>query len=271
MTWQALLMTVLVQWLVFAAVMAGAWLLRRRTGNSGFVDACWSLGLGAVAAAGAIAPVASNAEPLRQGIVAGLVLLWSIRLGAQIVQRALHSEDDPRYAALAEGWGGDAERRMFLFLQAQAAVSVPMLLAVTIAAHRPGAAPDLMDLGGIALLLAAIAGEGIADRQLWHFRRDPANRGKVCDRGLWSWSRHPNYFFEWLAWLAYPLIAISTAGGYPIALLALGAPVTMYVLLVHVSGIPLLEAHMLESRGDAYRRYQERTSAFFPLPPSRQG
>ena len=101
--------------------------------------------------------------------------------------------------------------------------------------------------------------------ELKRFRQDPANRGRVCDVGLWRWSRHPNYFFEWFGWLAYPVIALSF--DYPWGLASLLAPVFMYWILVHVTGIPPLEEQMLRSRGERYRDYQSRTSRFFPLPP----
>ncbi len=123
----------------------------------------------------------------------------------------------------------------------------------------------LQDYLGALILLAGIAGEALADAQLKKFRNDPANKGRVCDVGLWRWSRHPNYFFEWLGWLAYPVIAISPH--YAWGWVALLAPAFMYWILVHVTGIPPLEAQMLRSRGERYRDYQARTSAFFPLPP----
>ena len=107
---------------------------------------------------------------------------------------------------------------------------------------------------------------------LQQFGADPANNGKVCDVGLWRLSRHPNYFFEWLGWLAYPMIAIDLGGAYPGGWLAILAPMLMYYLLVHVSGIPPLEEHMLKSRGEAFRDYQRRVNAFWPIPgaePSR--
>jgi steroid 5-alpha reductase family enzyme len=113
--------------------------------------------------------------------------------------------------------------------------------------------------------LVALGGEAVADRQLRGFRTDPGNRNRICDQGLWGWSRHPNYFFEWLHWCAYPLLAIA-AGWWP-ATLALIGPTLMYWLLVHVSGIPPLEAQMLRSRGEAYRDYQRRVSGFFPRAP----
>jgi steroid 5-alpha reductase family enzyme len=101
---------------------------------------------------------------------------------------------------------------------------------------------------------------------LRRFRADPTHHGQVCDTGLWRLSRHPNYFFEWLGWLAYPLLAIDPAGGYPWGWLALAGPALIYWLLVHVSGIPPLEAQMLRSRGERYRTYQARTRPFLPFP-----
>jgi steroid 5-alpha reductase family enzyme len=107
----------------------------------------------------------------------------------------------------------------------------------------------------------------MADRQLRAFAHNPKNRGKVCDAGLWAWSRHPNYFFEWIGWFAYALFAIDLSGGHVWGWLALTGPAFMYWLLVHVSGIPPLEAHMLRSRKKAFADYQKRVPAFFPSPP----
>ena len=124
---------------------------------------------------------------------------------------------------------------------------------------------DVRDLLGVAIFGIAVVGESVADRQMAQFRADPANRGKICDVGLWSWSRHPNYFFEWLMWLSYPAIAIGL--DYPAGFLALGAPITMYWLLVHVSGVPPLEQHLARSRPEAFQRYSRRVSMFWPRPP----
>ena len=118
----------------------------------------------------------------------------------------------------------------------------------------------------MALLVGALAGEAVSDWQLRRFKSDPANRGRICEAGLWSLSRHPNYFFEWLCWLAYPLIAIDLSGANPLGWISLLAPACMYWVLVHVSGIPPLEAHMLRTRGEQFRALQARTRAFFPFP-----
>ena len=250
------------------AVMSLAWLIWRRTGNSGWVDTVWTFGLGAVGIVAALLPLAGgNANTARQFLVAALVAVWALRLGLHIALRTARITDDPRYAKLAAGWGADAPRQMFWLLQKQALVSIPLALSMLLAAHNPAPGLRAQDWLGAAVLAIAIAGEGLADAQLRAFRHDPANKGRVCDAGLWGWSRHPNYFFEWFGWLAYAVIAIDFSGAYPWGFVALAGPACMYWLLVYVSGIPPLEAHMRETRGKAFADYAARTSAFFPLPP----
>jgi steroid 5-alpha reductase family enzyme len=249
-----------------SSVMAAAWYLQQRTGNSGWVDVTWSLGVGGIAAIAAVWPLGFEWPHWRQLIVAVLAASWCLRLGAHIAGRTRSSSDDPRYSNLIMQWGSAAPRRMFWFLQSQAAVGIVLALSIVIAAHNPNPNLRIQDLIGLVILLVAIAGEAVADQQLRTFKSDPANRKGVCDVGLWRWSRHPNYFFEWSSWLAYPIIAIDFTGQNPFGWLALAAPACMYWVLVHVSGIPPLEDHMLRSRGEAFRAYQKRTSAFFPLP-----
>jgi steroid 5-alpha reductase family enzyme len=246
-------------------LMAGAWMVQQRTGNSGWVDTIWTLSLGLVGAGSALWPVAGAAPNARQWLVAGLVAIWSLRLGVHIAIRSAGITDDPRYAAFAREWGVDSPRRMFIFLQNQGFSSIPLVFAIFVAARFPQDALRLQDYLGALILFVGIAGEALADAQLKSFRENLANKGRVCDVGLWRWSRHPNYFFEWFGWLAYPVIALST--GYVWGWAALLAPVFMYWILVYVTGIPPLEAQMLRSRGDRYRDYQSRTSQFFPLPP----
>ena len=251
--------------LMLAVLMAFAWVVQQRTGNSGWVDTIWTFAVGLVGAGSALWPVAGEGPNIRQWLVAGLVAVWSLRLGTHIAIRTAGISDDPRYAAFAAEWGLNAPWRMFIFLQNQALGSVPLVFSIFVAAHVPVPTLRIQDVVGAMILLIGIAGEALADAQLRRFRHDPANHGKVCATGLWSWSRHPNYFFEWFGWLAYPVIALSI--GYPWGWASLLAPVFMYWILVHVTGIPPLEAQMLRSRGERYRAYQSRTSMFFPSPP----
>jgi steroid 5-alpha reductase family enzyme len=252
------------------AIMAGAWLVWRLTQNSGWIDTTWTFGLGAVGACGALAPALhSSLVTPRQIPVAALIAVWALRLGLHIARRTSGITDDPRYGKMVRDWGADASRQMFFLVEKQALVSIPLALSIVLAAWNPLPGLRAQDYLGALVLLVAIAGEGLADAQLRRFRADPANRHRICDDGLWAWSRHPNYFFEWFGWLAYPLLAIDLGGGYPLGFVALIGPLCMYWLLVHVSGIPPLEAHMLERRGDQFRAYQRSTNAFFPAPPRR--
>jgi steroid 5-alpha reductase family enzyme len=252
-------------------LMTMAWAVQQRTGNSGWVDTIWTFAVGLTGAGSALWPVAGASPNPRQWLVAALVAIWSSRLGVHIAIRTAGISDDPRYAAFAEEWGVNSARRMFIFLQNQALGSIPLAFAIFVAARFPLATLRAQDYLGALILVAGIAGEALADAQLKRFREQPANKGRVCDAGLWRWSRHPNYFFEWFGWLAYPVIAISTdyPFSYPWGWAALLAPAFMYWILVYVTGIPPLEAQMLRSRGDRYREYQSRTSVFFPLPPQK--
>jgi steroid 5-alpha reductase family enzyme len=250
-----------------SAIMAAAWIVQQWTGNSGWVDATWTFGTGGVAIVAALIPLQQAHWPHgRQLAVAILVACWCLRLGLHIAARTRSIKDDARYRHLIEEWGDDAARRMFWFLQSQAAVGAGLAVSIALAAHNPDPFLRAQDMLGVAILIIAIAGEAMADLQLRHFASDPTKRKGVCDVGLWRWSRHPNYFFEWLSWISYPLIAIDLSGHNPYGGLALLAPACMYWVLVHVSGIPPLEEHMLRSRGDEFRAYQKRTRPFVPLP-----
>ncbi len=266
---------VLLLFAIFAAMSVGmivGWACQRAWNNGGWTDAFWSFSVGVVGVGAALAPVNTWSAPsVRQIAVAALVGAWSLRLGLHIAARAAESSkegiEDARYAALRREWGQGFQSKMFVFLQTQALAGAFLIVSIAIAAHNPSAQLRPIDLCGMALLALSILGAGLADNQLRKFRQYPANRGRVCDAGLWAWSRHPNYFFEWLGWCAYALIALDLSGGYPVGWLALSGPLLIYHLLRNVSGVPLLEAAMIASRGDAYVQYQSRVSAFFPMPP----
>jgi steroid 5-alpha reductase family enzyme len=232
-----------------------------RVRNVGYVDVAWA-GLMAIAAL-LVGALGEGAE-LPRGLVALLGGLWGARLCLYLLTRVLHESEDGRYQALRESWGGSASK-FFVFFQMQAVVVVLFALPFVAAAGR-----HQNDLGGwtiaaISIWLVAVGGEALADRQLAAFRQDPGNLGKTCRHGLWSWSRHPNYFFEWLHWFTYVFLAV----GSHLFPLSLFGPVVMLVFLYRVSGIPWTEAQALRSRGEDYRRYQQEVSAFIPWPPKR--
>jgi steroid 5-alpha reductase family enzyme len=138
-------------------------------------------------------------------------------------------------------------------------------LPLLAAASNPGDSVTAWTVAAIAIWLVSVAGESIADRQLAAWVSNPANKGRTCRRGLWAWSRHPNYFFEAQHWFAYAFLAV----GAPMAWLAFTGPLLMFGFLYRVTGIPYTEAQSLRSRGDDYRAYQREVSAFLPWPPRR--
>ena len=256
--------------LVFmSAVMAAGWAFVIRTRNAGWTDVFWTFGTGAAGVACALIPLPGQMWPTaRQGLVAALVAIWAVRLGLYVALRVASHPEDARYGHLREDWGAAFDRRAFWFLQVQAPATALLSLSILLAARRPF--PETLraaDLAGLAILAIAIAGESLADRQMQAFKADPQNKGRVCEAGLWGWSRHPNYFFEWFGWLAYPVISSGSHGVYLMGWAAWGAPVLMYLVLDRGTGVPPLEAQMLKSRGDAFRDYQSRTSRFVPWPP----
>ncbi len=244
-----------------AAIMAGAWATQRVTGQSGWIDAIWTFGVGATGVALALARFdASQAFAWRAAAVAIAAGLWSLRLGLHIVARTRRAPDDPRYRKLIDQWGPSAPSRLFLFLQAQAVVGTALAVAIALAAAQPSSDPRPQDLIGLAIFVIALVGEATADAQLTRFRADPAHRGQICDVDLWARSRHPNYFFEWLIWLAFAVVATD----FGIGAVAWIAPALMYWTLRHVSGVPPIEERMLVTREEAFRAYRKRTPTFFP-------
>ncbi len=255
---------------VMAVVMIVGWATQRALNNGGWTDVFWTYGTGATCALAALVPFAGRGAPTwRQGLVAALVAIWALRLGAYIAVRVARGPEDARYAELRKEWGDAFQRNMFGVLIIQAPATALLSISVLLAARDPHPALRVADIVGALILAGSIAGEGLADRQMKAFKADAANKGKVCDAGLWAWSRHPNYMFEALGWIAYPVIALDPSR--PWTLLSFVAPVVMFGILRFATGVPPLEAAMVKSKGEAYRNYQARVSAFLPRPPKKVG
>lgn len=244
-----------------SAMMFALWLRQRQTNNAGVVDIGWTFGIGGAVLIFALLVPAYTPRKL---IVAAMTAVWSLRLGLHLVHRVGREPEDGRYQLIREWAGKNAQTFLFWFFQLQAAWILLFALPQLIAMQHPAPALRIWDFAAVAIWLVSLTGESIADRQLAAFRADPTNKGKVCRVGLWRYSRHPNYFFEWLHWFAYCSIAI---GMHPWGWLTLLGPALMLYLLLCVTGIPPTERNALRSRGDAYREYQRTTSAFFPWFP----
>ncbi|HEX4051340.1 MAG TPA: DUF1295 domain-containing protein [Steroidobacteraceae bacterium] len=249
-------------------VMTAGWLYQRRVRNAGWADVFWTYGTGAACVAIALLPLDGRAQPTwRQAILGALLAIWALRLGGYVAARVRRGAEDVRYAGLRGIWAAAFQRRMFALLIVQAPASALLSLAVLLAARSMDPRLRGADVIGFAIMAAALIGESVADRQMRAFKSNPANAGRVCDSGLWGWSRHPNYFCEGLLWVGLPILAIQWS--HAASWLSLLAPVVMFVLLRWVTGVPALEAAMLRTKGEAYRHYQSRVSAMLPLPPQR--
>jgi steroid 5-alpha reductase family enzyme len=246
-------------WLGSAAMMTLGWLWQRRHENAGIVDVLWSTGL---AASAILNGLFGNGAPWSRALVAVLGGVWGARLAIHLWCRVGAEPEDGRYRALRAQWGNSSLKWFGLF-QFQAFL-IPLFSIPFTAAASSNIRPAWMAIA-VVIWIASVWGEHVADRQLARFRANPANHGKTCRNGLWRYSRHPNYFFEWLHWFTYVVLSI----GAPSAWYSLSGPVLMYVFLRWISGVPYTEAQALRTRGDDYRDYQRRTSMFIPLPPRR--
>lgn len=246
-------------WALNALAMTGVWSFAMRTRNIGYVDVAWA---GLLSVAALMAGALSSGAALPRMLAAAMGAIWGARLCIYLLRRVLHEVEDGRYQALREQWQGSPVK-FFVFFQMQALVAALFALPFLAATNNPVEQVTPWTIAAIAVWVGAVGGESVADAQLAAFRDDAAHKGKTCRTGLWAWSRHPNYFFEWLHWFAYVLLAV----GSPDAWLAWVGPFVMLAFLYRVSGIPWTEQQALRSRGDDYRRYQEEVSAFFPRPP----
>jgi len=252
--------------LAMAVVMLAGWAFGLKTRNGGWTDVFWSFGTGVLLAGAAFVATGTDTSQARRLLIAAFMLAWGLRLGLYLAPRVAGHPEDARYAAFREGAKNYPLTMLFVSLP-QAPATALLALSVVTAAKRPVPDLDLRDALAVAVYVIALAGETISDAQMKRFRADAANRGKVIQTGLWAWSRHPNYFFQWLGWMAFPVMALDPSR--PVSLLTLAAPAVMYGLLRYVSGVPPLEEAMLKSRGDTFRDYQRRVSVFFPIPPKR--
>ena len=228
-------------------------------GRNDFADVAW--GLGFVVTTG-VSLVAGNSYSPRGLLVSGLVLLWGLRLALHIHARNSGRGEDARYRQWREAWGRWFLLRSFLQIYLLQGTLLVVVAAPIIFANASADTPlSAVDLLGLAVWLTGFLFEAVGDWQLLTFMRNPANKGKLMSSGLWRFSRHPNYFGEVTLWWGTWLLVCALPNGW----LTLLGPLTITVLILKVSGIPMLERHYA-GRAD-YEAYKRRTSVFLPLPP----
>jgi steroid 5-alpha reductase family enzyme len=250
-------------WLTSALLMLVLWLIQRIRPNASIADIGWCAGL-----MGAVIWYALMVEgyAARRVLVASMISLYAARLGTHILSdRVIGKQEDPRYRTMRRQWGQHEAALMFVYFQMQAAAIALFSLPPLVVMQNPRPAFSLWELWGLMLWAVAVSGEAIADGQLAAFRKKPWNKERVCREGLWRYSRHPNYFFEWLHWWSYVVMAFALPAGNWWATLI--GPLVMGWALVRITGIPPAEAQALAARGEDYRLYQRTTSAFIPWPP----
>jgi steroid 5-alpha reductase family enzyme len=247
-------------WIIAATVMLGLWLLYLFTGQPAVVDVGWGASIGI---AGVWLFLSAPEIGARQWFLLLSVLMWSGRLTYLLLSRMWKGQVDTRYEKLSESWGESARSKYFVFFQAQAVSVAVLVIPIALGNFSTNVYGSFWDLCGILFFLLGISGEAIADWQMARFRGDAKNKGQVCQVGLWRYSRHPNYFFEWLIWVSYALCGMN----HPLGLIGWVSPLLILVSILKITGIPPTEERLLATRGSRYREYQRTTSAFVPWPP----
>ncbi|MFD3998607.1 DUF1295 domain-containing protein [Streptomyces sp. NPDC058548] len=243
-------------------VMLATFLFAVRGGAHRVVDVAWGVAFSAVALA-SLAASAGEGDPVRRPLVTALTVVWGLRLAAHIAHRGRGHGEDPRYEAmLARAPGSRTLYALRMVYLLQGALVWLVSLPVQAAQYIPG------PMGGAALVGAALWAvgmffEAVGDWQLTRFKADPAHQGAVMDRGLWRWTRHPNYFGDFCVWWGLFLFVGDAAA--PVIALCAVSPLVMSHLLINVSGKALLERHLAGRPG--YAEYAARTSGFLPRPP----
>ena len=252
----------LVGLILASVVMAVLWYVQVRIRDASHVDVAWAT---LIACAAILYALLADGDVGHRVLAALLASIWGFRLGGYLFfNRILGKEEDGRYQTLRAKWGANANRNFFLFFQFQALFVVFFSLPFAFIALDDASALGLLGWLGVVVWAIGNVGTIVSDRQLAQWRANPANAGKTARAGLWSWSRHPNYFFEWVNWCGNALVATAAPWGW----IAWIVPAGLLFLLFRVTGIPATEAQALRSRAD-YAEYRRTTSAFVPLPPRR--
>jgi steroid 5-alpha reductase family enzyme len=237
------------------------WLIHFPIRNAAIVDFGWGFNLALLGVGYAVLGGGFGLRAAMLGVMTGV---WGVRLALYLLlTRIVGHPEEGRYQELRRQWKTNLGAKFLVFFEFQAILCV--VLAIPFLAAAVNREPEIhwLELVAAGLWFVAVIGEISADSQLSRFKRDASNRGRTCQVGLWRYSRHPNYFFEWLIWVSFALFATASPYGY----IGWISPALILYFLLRVTGIPATEAQALRSRGDEYRRYQKSTSAFVPWFP----
>ncbi|MFE3416652.1 DUF1295 domain-containing protein [Streptomyces mirabilis] len=247
------------------AVMLGIFALALNLGVHRVVDIAWGVAFAAVAVV-TFGLSGAHGDPARRLLVTSLTVVWGLRLAVHIARRGSGHGEDPRYEAMLARAPGNRNLyalRMIYLLQGALVWLVSLPVQAAQYTPRPLSA---LAWAGTAVWAVGLFFETVGDAQLARFKADPVNQGRIMDQGLWSWTRHPNYFGDFCVW--WGLFLVACDGGWQAAAVSVVSPLVMSVLLINGSGKRLLERHMAGRPG--WDAYIARTSAFFPLLPRRR-
>jgi steroid 5-alpha reductase family enzyme len=249
---------------IVGGMMLALWAVHLLIRNAAIADAGWAAGL---AILGIFYAWAGPGYYARKWAIATMAGFWGLRLALYLLfSRVIGRPEEGRYLQLREEWRTHLALRFLFFFEFQALLDVVLSLPFLLACLNPRAPLGVLEKLGAGIWLVSMFGEAIADYQLQRFRRNPANRGKTYRDGLWRYSRHPNYFFEWMIWVGFAVFALGSPWGW----LGLISPALVMYFLFGDMGIPATEAQALRTRGNEYRAYQRTTSAFVPWFRRRQ-
>ncbi len=242
--------------------MAAMWYVQVRIADASHVDVAWAA---LVACAALLYALLADGDAGHRVLAAALASIWGFRLAGYLYANRVRGKDeDGRYRTLRSAWGANASRNFFWFFQLQALFVVLFSLPFAFICLDGDEGISALAWLGVAVWAVGNVGTIAADRELARWRANPANAGRTARCGLWSWSRHPNYFFEWVNWCGIALVATTAPNGW----IAWIVPACLLFLLFRVTGIPATERQALRSRPD-YAEYRRTTSVFVPLPPRR--
>ncbi len=254
-----LLPMLLVCFLACSIVMILVWVWAYRIQNAGVVDIFWAFNFTIIAC---LIWLMGDGYAARRNVICLLAVCWSLRLGIYLLIRVgSHlKEEEGRYKQLRKEWAPNPDRKFFVFFQAQALSNIFLAIPFFIIAINKNEGLSLLEEIGAGMLFISILGEGLSDWQLMQFKKNPANKGQVCQQGLWNYSRHPNYFFQLMIWISVLIFSLASPYGW----IAVVCPLTIGYLIFKVTGIPMTEEQSLRSKGKLFEEYQRTTSVFVP-------